>query len=45
MKKRERTVGFFFGKVGYTYDRRYTGWVLGVTDGSNRIHKEEAVSW
>ncbi|MBO9584703.1 MAG: SusC/RagA family TonB-linked outer membrane protein [Flavobacterium sp.] len=33
--ERERTVGFF-GKVGYTYNRRYTGSVTGRYDGSNR---------
>ena len=33
--ERERTVGFF-GKVGYTYDRRYTASVTGRYDGSNR---------
>lgn len=34
-KERERTVGFF-GKMGYTYDRRYTGSITGRYDGSNR---------
>jgi TonB-linked SusC/RagA family outer membrane protein len=34
-KERERTVGFF-GKAGYTYDRRYTASVTGRYDGSNR---------
>ncbi len=42
--ERERTVGFF-GKMGYTYDRRYTGSVTGRYDGSNRQGNNDSSSW
>lgn len=41
---RERTVGFF-GKVGYTYDRRYTASVTGRYDGSNRQGDTGSSRW
>ncbi|RYJ50687.1 SusC/RagA family TonB-linked outer membrane protein [Flavobacterium petrolei] len=43
-EERERTVGFF-GKVGYTYDRRYTGSVTGRYDGSNRQGRSGSSRW
>jgi len=43
-EERERTVGFF-GKVGYTYDRRYTGSVTGRYDGSNRQGNSGSSRW
>jgi TonB-linked SusC/RagA family outer membrane protein len=42
--ERERTVGFF-GKIGYTYDRRYTGSVTGRYDGSNRQGDSGSSRW
>ncbi|WP_166924216.1 SusC/RagA family TonB-linked outer membrane protein [Flavobacterium poyangense] len=42
--ERERTVGFF-GKVGYTYDRRYTGSITGRYDGSNRQGNSGSGRW
>lgn len=42
--ERERTVGFF-GKVGYTYDRRYTASVTGRYDGSNRQGDTGSSRW
>ncbi|TCN55539.1 SusC/RagA family TonB-linked outer membrane protein [Flavobacterium circumlabens] len=42
--ERERTVGFF-GKVGYTYDRRYTGSITGRYDGSNRQGNSGSSRW
>ncbi|KUJ62334.1 SusC/RagA family TonB-linked outer membrane protein [Flavobacteriaceae bacterium CRH] len=42
--ERERTVGFF-GKVGYTYDRRYTASVTGRYDGSNRQGNSNSSRW
>ncbi|OOG66767.1 SusC/RagA family TonB-linked outer membrane protein [Flavobacterium sp. A45] len=42
--ERERTVGFF-GKAGYTYDRRYTGSVTGRYDGSNRQGNSDSGRW
>ncbi|MCC9070696.1 SusC/RagA family TonB-linked outer membrane protein [Flavobacterium sp. F-65] len=42
--ERERTVGFF-GKVGYTYDRRYTASVTGRYDGSNRQGNSGSSRW
>lgn len=42
--ERERTVGFF-GKVGYTYDRRYTGSITGRYDGSNRQGDSGSSRW
>ncbi|WP_202703267.1 SusC/RagA family TonB-linked outer membrane protein [Flavobacterium sp. UGB4466] len=42
--ERERTVGFF-GKVGYTYDRRYTGSITGRYDGSNRQGDTGSSRW
>lgn len=41
---RERTVGFF-GKVGYTYDRRYTIGVTGRYDGSNQQGRSGDNRW
>lgn len=43
-EERERTVGFF-GKVGYTYDRRYTGSITGRYDGSNRQGNSTSSRW
>jgi TonB-linked SusC/RagA family outer membrane protein len=43
-EERERTVGFF-GKVGYTYDRRYTGSITGRYDGSNRQGNSGSGRW
>ena len=43
-EERERTVGFF-GKVGYTYDRRYTGSITGRYDGSNRQGNSNSSRW
>lgn len=43
-EERERTVGFF-GKVGYTYDRRYTGSLTGRYDGSNRQGNSNSSRW
>lgn len=43
-EERERTVGFF-GKVGYTYDRRYTGSLTGRYDGSNRQGNSGSSRW
>ena len=43
-EERERTMGFF-GKVGYTYDRRYTGSVTGRYDGSNRQGNSDSSRW
>ena len=43
-EERERTVGFF-GKAGYTYDRRYTASVTGRYDGSNRQGHNNSASW
>ncbi|WP_394777138.1 SusC/RagA family TonB-linked outer membrane protein [Flavobacterium sp.] len=43
-QERERTVGFF-GKVGYTYDRRYTASVTGRYDGSNRQGDTGSSRW
>ncbi|MFD1605156.1 SusC/RagA family TonB-linked outer membrane protein [Flavobacterium artemisiae] len=42
--EKERTVGFF-GKVGYTYDRRYTASVTGRYDGSNRQGNSDSSRW
>lgn len=42
--ERERTVGFF-GKVGYTFDRRYTASVTGRYDGSNRQGDSNSSRW
>lgn len=42
--ERERTVGFF-GKVGYTYDRRYTASFTGRYDGSNRQGDTGSSRW
>ncbi|MBC5836568.1 SusC/RagA family TonB-linked outer membrane protein [Flavobacterium muglaense] len=42
--ERERTVGFF-GKLGYTYDRRYTGSITGRYDGSNRQGNSNSSRW
>jgi TonB-linked SusC/RagA family outer membrane protein len=43
-KERERTVGVF-GKVNYTYDRRYTGSITGRYDGSNRQGNSSSSRW
>ena len=43
-EERERTVGFF-GKVGYTYDRRYTASITGRYDGSNRQGNSGSSRW
>ena len=43
-EEKERTVGFF-GKVGYTYDRRYTASVTGRYDGSNRQGDSDSSRW
>ena len=43
-EERERTMGFF-GKVGYTYDRRYTGSLTGRYDGSNRQGNSDSSRW
>ncbi|MWB93959.1 SusC/RagA family TonB-linked outer membrane protein [Flavobacterium sp. GA093] len=43
-EERERTIGFF-GKVGYTYDRRYTASVTGRYDGSNRQGNSDSSRW
>lgn len=43
-EERERTVGFF-GKVGYTYDRRYTASLTGRYDGSNRQGNSGSSRW
>jgi TonB-linked SusC/RagA family outer membrane protein len=42
--EKERTVGFF-GKVGYTYDRRYTASITGRYDGSNRQGNSGSSRW
>ncbi|KIA97476.1 membrane protein [Flavobacterium sp. KMS] len=42
--EKERTVGFF-GKVGYTFDRRYTASVTGRYDGSNRQGNSGSSRW
>jgi len=42
--ERERTVGFF-GKLGYTYDRRYTASATGRYDGSNRQGDTGSSRW
>lgn len=42
--ERERTIGFF-GKVGYTYDRRYTASLTGRYDGSNRQGDTGSSRW
>ncbi|MHC0442855.1 SusC/RagA family TonB-linked outer membrane protein [Flavobacterium sp. 3-210] len=42
--ERERTVGFF-GKIGYTYNRRYTGSITGRYDGSNRQGDKGSSKW
>ncbi|WP_100843742.1 SusC/RagA family TonB-linked outer membrane protein [Flavobacterium sp. 5] len=42
--EKERTVGFF-GKLGYTYDRRYTASVTGRYDGSNRQGDSGSSRW
>lgn len=42
--ERERTVGLF-GKLGYTYDRRYTGSITGRYDGSNRQGNSNSSRW
>ncbi|MBF7093059.1 SusC/RagA family TonB-linked outer membrane protein [Flavobacterium sp. ALJ2] len=42
--ERERTIGFF-GKAGYTYDRRYTASVTGRYDGSNRQGNSGSSRW
>ena len=42
--EKERTVGFF-GKVGYTYDRRYTASLTGRYDGSNRQGDTGSSRW
>ena len=42
--EKERTVGFF-GKVGYTYDRRYTASITGRYDGSNRQGDSGSSRW
>jgi len=43
-EERERTVGFFT-KLGYTYDRRYTGSITGRYDGSNRQGNSGSSRW
>ena len=43
-EERERTVGFF-SKIGYTYDRRYTGSITGRYDGSNRQGNTNSSRW
>ncbi|MBK0369123.1 SusC/RagA family TonB-linked outer membrane protein [Flavobacterium agrisoli] len=43
-EEKERTVGFF-GKVGYTFDRRYTASVTGRYDGSNRQGDSGSSRW
>ena len=43
-EERERTVGFF-GKAGYTYDRRYTASITGRYDGSNRQGNNTSSRW
>ncbi|KFF04552.1 SusC/RagA family TonB-linked outer membrane protein [Flavobacterium reichenbachii] len=43
-EEKERTVGFF-GKVGYTYDRRYTASITGRYDGSNRQGNSDSSRW
>ncbi|MCV9928614.1 SusC/RagA family TonB-linked outer membrane protein [Flavobacterium sp. LS1R49] len=43
-EERERTIGFF-GKVGYTYDRRYTASLTGRYDGSNRQGDSNSSRW
>jgi TonB-linked SusC/RagA family outer membrane protein len=43
-EEKERTVGFF-GKVGYTYDRRYTASLTGRYDGSNRQGDSGSSRW
>lgn len=43
-EERERTVGFF-GKAGYTYNRRYTASVTGRYDGSNRQGSNTSSRW
>ncbi|WP_166922172.1 SusC/RagA family TonB-linked outer membrane protein [Flavobacterium poyangense] len=43
-EEKERTVGFF-GKVGYTYDRRYTASLTGRYDGSNRQGNSNSSRW
>ena len=43
-EEKERTVGFF-GKVGYTFDRRYTASVTGRYDGSNRQENSGSSRW
>jgi TonB-linked SusC/RagA family outer membrane protein len=43
-EQRERAVGFF-SKIGYTYDRRYTGTLTGRYDGSNRQGNSDSSRW
>ncbi|HEX8574936.1 MAG TPA: SusC/RagA family TonB-linked outer membrane protein [Flavobacterium sp.] len=43
-EERERAVGIF-GKVNYTYDRRYTASVTGRYDGSNRQGRSNSSRW
>lgn len=43
-EERERTAGFF-GKAGYTYNRRYTASVTGRYDGSNRQGSNTSSRW
>lgn len=42
--ERERSVGFF-GRGGYTYDRRYTVSLTGRYDGSNKQGSANSTSW
>lgn len=43
-EERERTIGLF-GKIGYTYDRRYTASLTGRYDGSNRQGNSNSSRW
>jgi TonB-linked SusC/RagA family outer membrane protein len=42
--EKERTLGFF-GKISYTYNRRYTGSITGRYDGSNKQGRSTASRW
>lgn len=43
-EERERTIGVF-GKINYTYDRRYTASITGRFDGSNRQGQSGSNNW
>jgi hypothetical protein len=45
LMKKENEQLVSFGKVGYTYDRRYTGSITGRYDGSNRQGNSNSSRW